>query len=204
VKDIFIYVEGGGQTRDLQIALRRGFHSFLQSVREVASAQGRGFQIVACGGRDQAYSDFRKAVRAEPDRHNILLVDAEEAFTRVSSWAHLLARDGWDSCGTNDDCCFLMVEAMENWLIGDVDNLVAYFGAGFKAAALPANPNIEQIPKLDVTRALDKATKDTKKETYAKRRDGAALLNTIDPILIRRKARECERLFATLEAILEM
>ena len=59
--------------------------------------------------------------------------------------------------------------------------LVSYYGQGFRPLALPPNPNIEDVPKLDVENRLNQATRDTQKGPYSKGKHSFEILENIDP-----------------------
>lgn len=63
---------------------------------------------------------------------------------------------------------------------------------------MKANPNVEQISKLDLIDGLNAATKDTSKGRYHKTKHAPALLQAIRPALVRKAAPNCERLFAAV------
>jgi hypothetical protein len=182
--ELHLYVEGGGDSKLLRTAGRRGFSEFLAK----AGLKGHMPRIVACGGRRQAYDDFCTALRQS--RHvAMLLVDSEDAVTVPSSWTHLLQRpaDAWPTPpDATDDDCHLMVQCMESWLLADRDALKTFFGQGYDANALPPEQNsIETIPKIVVYQALAKATKDCKtKERYGKGEHSFLLLALIDPVKV--------------------
>lgn len=93
-----LYVEGGGDSKTLRTACRRGFAEFLRK----AGFVGRMPRIVACGGRRHAYDDFCTAIRNGESA--MLLVDSEtpvavnhnpdEEGKGGQPWAHLEARQG--------------------------------------------------------------------------------------------------------------
>ena len=175
-----LYVEGGGDSKPLKTACRRGFRLFL----EKAGVAGRMPRIVACGGRDTAFDRFKsgnedKSVRA------ILLVDAEGPVRAGSTWEHLRQRDGWRRPrGASDEQCHLMVQVMESWFLADAETLEVYFGGGFNSGSLPKNPNVEQVAKGDVERGLERATRGTSKGGYRKGRDGFEILANLDPVRV--------------------
>jgi hypothetical protein len=176
-----LYVEGGGESKLLRTACRRGFSEFLSK----AGLKNRMPRIVACGGRDQAYRDFCAALKQGANAV-MLLVDSEDAVTYSSPWAHLAQRPGdkwaapWDS---TDDDCHLMVQCMESWLLTDQETLSAYFGQGFNAKPLPSpGSDIESQSKSSVYQSLARATRDCKtKAAYAKGEHSFELLASIDP-----------------------
>lgn len=179
--ELHLYVEGGGDSKALHSRCREGFRKFL----EQAGLKGHMPRIVACGGRDNAFSDFKTAVAH--GRPAMLLVDSEgpmAAAHEFTPWAHLKARDGWTRpTGASDEQCHLMVQCMETWLLIDRATLKAFFGQGFKLDALPAaNRQPEKIAKAEVYSALAKATKDCKtKAIYGKGEHSFELLGKVDP-----------------------
>jgi Domain of unknown function (DUF4276) len=179
--ELHLYVEGGGDSKTLRTACRRGFSEFLSK----AGLKGRMPRIVACGGRKQAYDDFCIALRQS---HHVamLLVDSEDAVTVSSPWAHLLQRpaDAWPTPpDAEDDQCHLMVQCMESWFLADRSALRTFFGQGYDASALPSESNpIETISKPAVYQALAKATKGCKtKEPYGKGEHSFLLVALINP-----------------------
>lgn len=176
-----LYVEGGGESKLLRTACRRGFSEFLSK----AGLKNCMPRIVACGGRDQAYRDFCTALKQGANAA-MLLVDSEDAVTDTSPWAHLSRRPGdrWAAPrDSTDDDCHLMVQCMESWIVADQETLSAYFGQGFNATALPdPGRDIESKSKSSVYQSLARATRDCKtKAPYAKGEHSFELLARIDP-----------------------
>lgn len=199
--EIRIYAEGGGDRKDTKATIRRGFGSFFSELRDDASRRRVRWRIVAMGPRNAAFEGWQMARDSHPDAVNVLLVDAEEAVTS-EAWEHLHIRDGWPLKSVDGDCCHLMVQVMESWLIADADALARYYGQGFQRSALPANNNVEQVDKAQVSSALGRATRRTQKGEYHKIRHGGELLGLVDAATVRRKAPSCERLFATLRDVI--
>lgn len=175
-----LFVEGGGDSNLLRTACRHGFSDFLKK----AGLGGHMPRVMPCGGRQNAYDDFRIALHnGEPA---MLLVDSEELVATTQPWQHLLNRTGdkWAQPeGANNDHCHLMVQCMEAWFLADRQALENFFGQGFKVNALPATANpIEGIPKLEIYESLANATKDCKtKAPYGKGEHSFKLLALIDP-----------------------
>lgn len=199
VKEIRIYVEGGGSHRSTTVPFREGFDAFLRELKAGAQAKRLGWRLIPCGGRDNTLDDFGVAVRANPDALNILLIDAEESASD-GLWRRLRARL---PAGTGDDRCHLMVQAMEAWLIADIPALEREYGAGFNARALPRNPNVEAIEKDRLEPALKQATRGTRRGEYRKVPDGPNLLKVVDAVRVRTAAAHCDRLFGTLRAAID-
>lgn len=189
-----LFVEGGGKSNSLHCECRAAFRLFL----EKTGLTGHMPRIVACGSRDDAYSDFCTAVIN--GERAILLVDSEGpviAPPGISSdprtwkpWYHLKHRmgqneqpaDNWDMPeGASDTDCHLMVMLMESWFLADVDALKRYYGQGFNENCFPARNCIEEISKDDIIMSLANATRGTQKGTYDKGRHSFKLLAQIDP-----------------------
>ncbi|MBM4031795.1 MAG: DUF4276 family protein [Planctomycetes bacterium] len=202
VREIRVYVEGGGDGKDTKAAIRYGFGCFLCSVRETARAKRARWSVIACGGRSATCDAFQTALRTHADAVNILLVDSEGPVLG-SPGAHLRGCDGWELAGVSDEDCHLMVQLMEAWLIADPDALARFYGQGFRPNAIPASPNVEQVAKADVERSLAAATRGTTKGEYHKTRHAPALLGRVDVARVRQAAPHCERLFSRLLGSLE-
>jgi hypothetical protein len=94
VSEIRIYVEGGGDGSESKAAIRQGFGQFLDPLRQLARSRRIRWQVVACGGRNSAFDDFKTALGSHEDAFNLLLVDSEAPVSQPP-WDHLLVRDGW-------------------------------------------------------------------------------------------------------------
>jgi hypothetical protein len=136
----------------------------------------------------------------------MLLVDSEEGVDNgIGPWAHLSKREPtWKARdpAVSDDHYHLMVQVMESWLMADLDRVEAYYGQGFNRHGIPANPNVEAIPKKDLLAAMAEATRRTQKGTYRKIRHAADLLKLIRPAEVRR-ATYCDRLFHQIERLMD-
>jgi hypothetical protein len=94
-----------------------------------------------------------------------------------------------------EDSVFWMVQLMEAWFLADTAALSSFYGQGFREAALPGNPKVEEVPKQDVLAGLKRATETTTKGDYHKTRHAPRLLELIDPEVVRRVSPNCRRLF---------
>lgn len=196
--NITLYVEGGGDSKDLKTACRRGFRKFL----EKAGLEGKMPRISACGGRRNAYDSFKTALRVG-ERTPILLVDSEDSQTEASPWDHLRkrAQDNWPRpLGASNDHCHLMVQVMESWFLADRSTLVSFFGHGFQVGGLPGNPSIEEISKHDVLQGLERATKGATGGPYKKGRLSFRILGEITPSAVESVAPSAKRLLDVLRA----
>lgn len=193
-----VYVEGGGEGKDLRVKCRRGFRIFFHE----ASLAGRMPKIIACGARDKTYNDFRTALANAADNEFIvLLVDSEGPVVQSAGpWLHLKNRDHWDKPdGAADDNAHLMVQCMEAWFLADKDALKKYFGGGFKRNALPGRPDVENIPKNDLQNGLKNATRHCKpKGKYHKSLHSFAILAELDPEKVTAASPHAKRLVKTL------
>jgi hypothetical protein len=191
-----IYVEGGGESNALRTKCREGFSKLIEN----AGFKSRMPRIVACGGRRCAYEDFCTAVEnATADEFPLLLVDSE-AMVSSAPWDHLRTRDGWDRPSqATDEHAHLMVQCMEAWFLADRDTLSEFFGQGFRPNALPANNNVEEISKEDLSRGLENATRDTRtKGVYDKGKHSFELLAALDSSKVQDSSQHARRFFDTL------
>ena len=182
-----IYVEGGGDSKELHARCREGFRKLI----EKAGFKGRMPGIVACGGRQQAFDMFRTALGKGQGFHPILLVDSEDpvdAQNELSSdsaaaWNHLQSRDGWTRPhGTNDDQAQMMVTCMETWIMSDRQALRKVFGARLQVSALLPVDDLEQRSRSDVQLALENATHNCgHNKAYRKGRRSFQVLAELNP-----------------------
>ena len=191
-------MEGGGDTNPLKRRCREGLRDFLLKT----SLKQRMPKIIACGGRKKAYDKFCDALAHAKDGEFIaLLVDSEAAVTE-QPWLHLLHREGdqWERPeGADDRNVHLMVQVMESWFLADRDALSGYFGQRFRASALPAQQDIENVSKSDVLRGLSKATRSCAKGRYNKGDHSFDILARIHTDKVLSAAPHAARLIETLE-----
>jgi len=198
VKAIRIYIEGDPE-------LRQGFRTFLQPLYD--SAQSKNIKIERprlCGSREAAYKAFKTALKTYPDAFIVLLVDSESPVdSQQTPWQHLKSRDGWNSLGTDNQHCHLMVQTMEAWFLADIDALRQYYGKKLQESAIPKNPNVEEIDKTRLESSLEAATRHTSKGQYHKTRHASKLLELLDVDKVRKASQYCNRFFTTLDQIME-
>lgn len=176
---------------------------FLRSLRDRKGVRRLKFSVVPCGGRQATYDAFRNAVKHSPEDLNVLLVDSEVEFTSASARQHLVKCDGWDLGNQTDDSIYLMIQTMETWIVSDVEALAEFYGQGFNRNALPGAADLERTSKTRINAALENSTRATKKGRYHKIRHGSQLLMRIDPDLVRARCPACERVFRTLESLID-
>jgi hypothetical protein len=206
-----LYVEGGGDSKQLRTACRQGFAEFLVKV----GLKGHMPRIVACGGRRQAYDDFCTALTQ--GHSAMLLVDSEDPVAaqqpqddpeKWRPWQHLAQRPGdqWQQpAGSNDLDCHLMVQCMENWFLADRESLSAFFGQGYNGGALPPAGNpVESVTKLTICQGLANATKNCKtKRAYGKGEHSFLLLGQIDPTKVIAASKWASRFVTAIKKALE-
>jgi hypothetical protein len=198
VAEIRLYVEGGNNSESRK-DFRKGLRTFLKELDELAKERGCKLELIFCGNNQSTHEDFKRGLDDHPWAFNALLVDADHPVTDESPWAHLKMHLGWDAAGTDDSHCHLMAQAIEAWLIADVEKLKEFYGRDFNAQAIPRAQDVEQVEKSRLEAALDAATRRTSKGKYHKTRHAPKLLGMIEPRKVREAARHCERLFVTLE-----
>ena len=196
--NVKIYVEGGGDRRELQASCRKGFSAFFDKT----GLAGRMPKIIAGGGRQKTYDKFRHALnKAAYNEFIVLLVDSEEPVLKNSGpWLHLKNRDKWDKPpDARDDNAHLMVQCMEAWFLADKDSLATFFGNGFNLNKLPDRTDIENIPKDDIDSFLNKATRRCEsKGVYDKGRHSFTILAQMNPDKVIKVSPHAKRLVNTL------
>lgn len=197
-----LYVEGGGDSKSLHIACRRGFSEFLRK----SGLAGHMPRIVACGGRRQAYDGFCASPGGRSEEVALLLVDSETAVTSKSPWTHLKEREGdaWDQPdGATDKQCHLMVQCMESWFLADKESLRSFFGQDFNENSLPRRADIEAVDKDSVLSSLRAATRQCRRNhSYAKGEISFTVLAAIDPAKVTAASPWAKRLVDSLRELL--
>jgi Domain of unknown function (DUF4276) len=115
-----IYLEGGGDSRDLPIRCLKGFRKLL----ERCGYLGRLPKLVACGGRSAAFDAFKTALSHTRKGDFVALwIDSEDpAADAEAAWEHLKARkgDGWKRPKrATDEQVLFMTTCMETWIVAD-------------------------------------------------------------------------------------
>jgi hypothetical protein len=203
VKEIRIYIEGGGEGKNTKASLRQGFSFFFKELVQVAQSKKIKWDIILCGSRNNAFRNFKNALADHSNAFIILLVDSE-APVKQPPWEHLKSRDNWDSpAGVDETHCYLMVQAMEAWFMADIDTLKKFYGQGFKENAIPKKSNVETIEKDLLERSLKAASCDTTQGEYKKIQHASKLLKMLEVDKVRKASSECNRIFTTLTELME-
>ena len=195
---VIIYVEGGGDGKLSQIQCRQGFRKLVEKAGFTKKMPG----IVACGGRDMAFENFKTALESrEPTNYPILLVDSEDAIAEnTTPWNHLRARDNWlRPQHASDDQAQLMVTCMETWIMADRAALREVFGAPLQDSALLSEVNLEQYGRHQVQQPLEHATRNCDRKAYKKGKRSFQVLETINPNILKQRLPHFKRFIETLE-----
>ena len=176
-----IYVEGGGDSKDGRIRCREGFRRLL----EKTGFKDRMPRLKACGGRGEAYDDFRIAHEKSSAGDYIgLLVDSEDPVSNIHApWQHFQwrAEDGWAKPpNARDDQVLLMTTCMETWIISDRSALRKHFGPYLETSALPSVQALEQRERSAMLAALKNATRHCP-GPYSKGPKSFEVLGKLDP-----------------------
>jgi len=197
VRPVWIFVEGGGDSHALKTECRKAFSKLAAG----AGLVGKMPAFIPCGSRMAAFDQFKHAL-TRGESSALLLVDSESPVTHLSPWDHVKGRtgDGWERpASASDEDLHLMIECMEAWLLADPDAIRKFFGQGFNDKPLKQRP-VESIPKAEVYRTLEHATRDCKtKAAYGKGEHSFKLLAAVDAKKLRAASPGAERFFAELE-----
>lgn len=179
-----IYVEGGGWGKAADVACRRSFSTFIQRI--VPGSQ-RMPKIVACGPRHEALRAFEHALKRGTVAP-VLLVDSETTVgQQANPWQHLASTPGMRRpVRTTDEQAQLMTVTVETWIASDPGALRTFYGEGFASNALPSGDDLESISKKAMLRALQNASRRTRKGSYAKSH-AFDLLPLVDPANVERR-----------------
>lgn len=195
-----IYIEGGGDSRQLHSELRQGFKTLFEN----AGLIGRLPKVVACGSRNDAYHDFKTAFSQKSStEHALLLIDSEDLVTAQTKWEHVKNRDNWDKISqSSEEHLYFMVVCMESWFLADKDGMSDFFGKGFDATKLSQNCNLEQINKESLYSGLKNATKNSTKGMYGKGQHSFKILTFLDAQKIKKHGKYSKEFFDYLDGIL--
>lgn len=193
-----IYIEGGGDSKELHTRCREGFRQLFDK----CGFQGRMPRLVACGGREATFDDFKTAHRSSVGTGEVeyvaMLVDSEVPVADVErTWDHLAAHDGWHKPEESDnDQVLFMTTCMETWITADRKALKAYYSKGLRERMLPELLDMESRGRKDVQNALARATEACKRN-YRKGRQSFEVLAKLEPATLRQHLpsfARCERI----------
>ncbi len=204
---VTIYVEGGGNSKELQARCHEGFRKLIEKTKVA-----RNPAIVACGSREQTFKKFRIAASTAggelPLLLPLLLVDSEDPVKvtdenpdSAESWNHLKVRDKWDKpSGVANDQAQLMTTCMETWIIADQQALGSFFGQHLQTSALLPEQNLETRTRDEVQDKLVWATRGCGKDrSYAKGKRSFKVLEHLTPKTLKEHLPHFRRFVSTLE-----
>lgn len=203
MKEIHVYVEGGGPTERTRRPLREGMTTFLKDLKASAEGKRIKFKVVMCGGKDDAVEAFQTAIAANTDssRFHCILVDSD-APVGGSRLDHYRKHSTGRWKGLEEANCHLMVQVMESWFVADAPALRAFYASDFNGNCLPKPVDVENADKDKVLKALKEATRNTRAGEYDKIKHASQLLARIDPAAVRKASRHCDELFRAVENVI--
>lgn len=175
-----IYLEGGGDAKDLKTRCREGFAALL---KKLGYPKTRMPRLVACGGRNAVYDRFTTAhENSAAENYVAMLIDSEDPLHDVeTAWRHLQSRDGWqEPANASDEQVLFMTTCMETWIVCDRATLKEHFGSRLQDSALPSLNDIEGRPRDIIQKALSQATRACR-NAYSKGKRSFELLGKLDP-----------------------
>jgi hypothetical protein len=179
-----VYLEGGGDSKELHIRCRAGFRKLLEN----CGFTGRLPRLTACGGRTVTFDDFRTGHATKRDSDYVaMLIDSEQPLEDLeSTWQHLNRHDSWDRpASAADKQVLFMTTCMETWMIADRKTLAKHFGSKLQKSALPALSNLESRSRHEVQQELAHATRNCG-NAYAKGKRSFELLAKLSPTALRK------------------
>ncbi|MFZ0306289.1 MAG: DUF4276 family protein [Terracidiphilus sp.] len=191
---IRLYVEGGPQGVDTD-GLRR-FRSAFKQYFEHFDPQLKSLDVIARGATERTIKNYAEGVRRHAAEGVVaLLVDSDTPVTASSPAKHLASKlDGAKVPNDARANVFLMVQCMEAWLITDVAALENCYGAKAREMKLPADPDVEAIPKKDLFAALNSLAKNTPIGRYHKIHHAARILAVLSPELVAKRSKHAQKL----------
>ncbi len=126
----------------MKLNCREGFRRIL----EKSGFKGRMPRLVACGGRNSAFEDFRLAHANGKSQYVGLWVDSEIPVADLEkTWEHLKQSDSWEKpVGAVDEQVLFMTTCMETWLVADRTGLAKHYGSALQDSALPSVMELEK------------------------------------------------------------
>ena len=182
-----LYLEGGGDAKDLNVRCREGFRKLLQKCGFI----GRMPRPIASGGRDSVFDDFSIAHKSNhAEKYVAMWIDSEEPMADIEAPGDHLRNvqtvSQWKRPeGASDDQVLFMTTCMETWIVSDVETLKHYYGRKLQESALPPLVDLEQRPRQDVQERLARATR-TCPNAYSKGKRSFEILGRVSPDALER------------------
>ncbi|MBV5303711.1 MAG: DUF4276 family protein [Chlorobium sp.] len=191
-----IYLEGGGESKELHSRCREGFHKLL----EQNGFKGKMPRLKACGSRNAAFNDFRIAHQSRTHPFVALWIDSEDPVADIEkTWAHLKKRDGWEQPEkSSDEQVFFMTTCMETLIATDRNALKECFKNNLQESALPPLNNLESKSRKELFDILKHATRNCPSQ-YEKGKKSFELLGLLDAKTLRQHLPSVERTWRILD-----
>lgn len=174
-----LFVEGGGDSKELHARCREGFRKLLESCGFV----DRMPRIVACGGRAATFDNLKTELSQNREFEFVaMLIDSEQPLSSTeATWQHLTKHERWKQPpSAEDDQVLFMTTCMETWIITDRDTLGKHFGSGFKSSALPPLQDLEMRDRQTIQKNLEQATRRCS-NAYRKGKRSFEVLGKLNP-----------------------
>lgn len=191
-----LYIEGGGDSKADRSRCREGFSKLLGN----AGLAGSMPRLIACGGRDAAFDDFKTAHASQTGGGYVaMLVDSEDPVSDLEKpWDHLKRRDQWDKpAGAADEQALLMTTCMASWISADHGTLRQHYAPNLQESALLPTAKLESRSRTDMHDHLVRASRNCS-NAFAKGKRSFEILGKLDPAILRQHLPS----FARVERIL--
>lgn len=177
-----IFLEGGGESKELQIRCREGFRKLLDK----SGYAKRMPRTTARGGRDGAFKDFRIAHEdGAASEFVAMMIDSEDPVSDIEeTWEHLRKHDNWQRpTNAGNDQVLFMTTCMETWILCDRDTLSDHYGAKLQKSALPSLTNIESRSRHLIQEDLFHSTRNCS-NAYEKGKRSYEIVGKINPDIL--------------------
>lgn len=177
-----IYLEGGGDSKELRVRCREGFRKLLES----CGLHQRRPKLVACGSREATFDCFKTRLANDSGSTFVaMLIDSEDPIGNIeATWDHLSRRDAWGKPrDASDEQVLLMVTCMETWIVVDRSALEAHYGSNLQESALPSLHDMEIRSRDQVQQSLSHATRNCS-NSYTKGHRSFEILAKLSPVTL--------------------
>jgi Domain of unknown function (DUF4276) len=200
-----IFLEGGGDSKDLHVRCRAGFRKLLE---QCGLKNGSMPRLSACGGRAAVFDDFCTEHSSNSKAEFVAMwIDSEEPMADVEeSWQHLanvnMVAKWTKPEGASDDQVLFMTTCMETYIVADRATLKKYYGSKLQQSALPPQQNLEQRSRQQVQEKLVEATRNCS-NAYAKGKRSFDILGKLTPAALQKHLPSFFRVCRILEKKLQ-
>jgi hypothetical protein len=203
---VSIYLEGGGDTSAQKSRCREGFNKLLTKYNFF---KGNMPQLIACGGRGNAFKQFKNALhKTDPKTMFITMwIDSEDPVSDIEkTWLHLKNRKGddWDKPdNATDEHVLFMTTCMETLIVADRKTLESFFGERLQVNALPPLDDLEAKDRHDLLKQLEHATRNCN-NAYSKGDVSFTILKELNPEVLEEKLPSFKRALRILKERIEV